>query len=446
MRRLRSTILLVLLFAGIGAYAYFVTSKKPAPDAPPTKDRVFKGVDADAITNLTVKADAGDTTTLKKENGVWKMVAPLQTDGDSDDLMQITSNLSTLEINRTVEDNPTDLNQYHLQTPRIEIDFTAGKDMHRLYIGEKTPTNGDLFARRDDDKKVYLIGGFTEAIFNRTTFDLRDKKLVSVDPEKVGGMTLDSDGKTVQMTKTGEDWALAKPISLPGDNGNIDMFLSRVKTVAMKSMVAEQGSPADLKKDGFDKPQGSITLDAGDKHQTLVVGGKMDDSSLYIRDAAKPWIATVDASFLKELQKGTDDFRRRALFEFKGFDADRLELTKDGQTYVFERVKSQGQAPDKWHRTAPTAGDPDAAKMETLLAKLENLRALDFVPSTTKTGLDKPTLAVSAKYQDGKKEEHVSFAKGDDIVYASRMGEPGIAKVATAEFDDTVKALDGVAK
>ena len=72
MRGLRSTILLVALVAGIGAYAYFVTSKKPDPNAPPAKERVFKGVDADGITDLTVKAESGDTTTLKKENGVWK--------------------------------------------------------------------------------------------------------------------------------------------------------------------------------------------------------------------------------------------------------------------------------------------------------------------------------------------------------------------------------------
>lgn len=447
MRGLRSTIALLVVLAGLGAYAYFVTSKKPDSTTVAAKERVFKGLESNAITDITVKSDSGETTTLKKANGSWQIVMPLQTAADEDDVGQLTSNLSTLEITRTVDDNPTNLNDYGLQTPRIEIDFKAGKDAHRLFIGEKSPTGGDLFARRDEDKKVYLVPGYTEPIFNRRTFDLRDKKFVAIDPEKVDAIDMSAGGKTLRLTKADGEWAIAKPVSLPGDNGNVDMFLNRVKTAAMKSMVTDMASPADLKKYGFDKPQGELTIDSGSTHVTLAIGAKMDDNTVYIRDTAKPWIATVDASFLKELEKGVADYRRRALFEFKGFDADRLEFTKmDGQTVAFERVKSKDQTPDKWRRVSPNPGEPNQTNMESLIAKVENLRATDFVDATAKTGLDKPTLTVYAKFQDGKKEERVRFAKNGNDVYAARMDQPGAAKVAVTEFDDAVKALDEVSK
>ena len=68
--------------------------------------------------------------------------------------------------------------------------------------------------------------------------------------------------------------------------------------------------------------------------------------------------------------------------------------------------------------------------MSVLLAKLESIRATSFVDSTAKTGLDSPALTVDAKFDDGKKEERVTFGKAGDAVYASRPGEPGAAKVS----------------
>jgi hypothetical protein len=84
--------------------------------------------------------------------------------------------------------------------------------------------------------------------------------------------------------------------------------------------------------------------------------------------------------------------------------------------------------------------------MDTLIAKIENLRAATFVDSTAKTGLDKPELTIYGKFDEGKKEERVSFARQGQDVYAAKAGEPGAATVSTAEFDDTLKVLDEVSK
>ena len=63
-----------------------------------------------------------------------------------------------------------------------------------------------------------------------------------------------------------------------------------------------------------------------------------------------------------------------------------------------------------------------------------------------KTGLDAPVLTVLVKFDDGKKEERVSFGKAGADTFASRPGEPGAAKIDTADFDDVVKALDEISK
>jgi hypothetical protein len=57
-----------------------------------------------------------------------------------------------------------------------------------------------------------------------------------------------------------------------------------------------------------------------------------------------------------------------------------------------------------------------------------------------------PALTVLAKFDDGKKEERVTFGKVDTDVFAARPGEPGAAKVDANDFTEANKTLDELVK
>ena len=96
----------------------------------------------------------------------------------------MTSNLSTLELQRVIDDNPADLAEYGLAQPRIEVAFKAGGKEHKLLIGRKTPAGTDLYAKLGDQPRVFLIPSFVDTSFNKTTFDLRDKTVLKVDRDR----------------------------------------------------------------------------------------------------------------------------------------------------------------------------------------------------------------------------------------------------------------------
>src|SRR5919201_1359774 len=190
MRGLRSTIALIVVLAGLGAYFYFVTSKLPEGGTQAKKqDKVFEGLDSSKIEEIKITSAAGDATTLKKETGSWQIVQPLSTKADESEASSITSALASAEITRVIDENPTNLNEYGLSNPRFQVEFKAAsdKDYRKLLIGEKTPTGGSLYAKRNDEKRVFSIASFQENTFNRTTFDLRDKVLLKFDREKIDG-------------------------------------------------------------------------------------------------------------------------------------------------------------------------------------------------------------------------------------------------------------------
>ena len=448
MRGLRSTIVLLVALVGLGAYIYFVTSKK-TDDTAVKRDKLFTSLEAATIDELKVKSESGDVTTLKKDGGVWKIVTPMAVPASDSDASGVANALGDIEVVRVLEENPSDLKTYGLDSPRIEVEFKSadGKTAGHLFVGAKTATGGNLYARRDDQKRVVLIAQFYETSLNKSTFDLRDKSIIKFDRAKVDGVDVDLGGKPIDFTKADTDWKMTKPVVARADSSAVDGLVGRVESAQMKSIVTSAPTPADLKKFGFDKPQATVNIHLGSARATLVVGGKADDSSVYVRDASKPEVFTVDSSTGDDFKKPADDYRKKELFDFRAFNATRVEITRNGQTVIFERVKAKDdKSPDTWHRVSPNPGDPDRSKVETLLAGLADVRATSFVDSKAKTGLDSPAMTVVAKFDEGKKEERVTFGKNGADVFGSRPDDPGAAKIEAEKFDEAVKALDELSK
>jgi hypothetical protein len=286
-----------------------------------------------------------------------------------------------------------------------------------------------------------------ETSLNRTTFDLRDKGLLKFDREKVDAVDVTAGGKTIAIAKEGGDWKITKPVQTKADFGSVEGLVGRLQSVQMKSIVADQATPADLKKYGLDKPEATVNLGLGSSRATLLIGGKADkDNTVYARDASKPAVVTVEQSLLDDRKKDADNYRRKDLFEFRPFNATHIELTRNGETVVLDRVKGANDKPDTWKRVSPNPGDVDKEKMDSLLSKLSNMRASSFVDSTAKTGVDKPALVVTVKFDEGKKEEKVTFGQEGSDVYAVRPGEPGAAKADKADLDEVTKSFDEIAK
>ena len=454
MRGLKSTIAAVVVLAGLGAYIYFVTSKLPegagsSSTGDAKKEKVFASVQADKIDEVKVTTSAGDATTLKKDGGAWKITQPSPLAANEAEVSGITTALSTAEITRVIDENPSNLNDYGLSNPRVEVDFKApgDKGYSKLLVGEKTPTGADYFAKRNDEKKVFLIPASLDTSLNRTTFDLRDKTLLKFERDKVDSIDVSAGGKAMLLAKDGGEWKLAKPLQSRADFGSVEGLVGRLQTVQMKAIAVDEASAADLKKYGLDKPEATVNLGLGSAKATLLFGIKGPDNTVYARDTSKTSVVTVESALLDDIRKSADEYRRKDVFEFRPFNATHIEITRNGQTITLERAKGQGEnAPDKWKRVSPSAADLDKDKSDGLLSKLSNIRVSSFVESAAKTGTDKPAMTVVVKYDEGKKEDRATFGQVGNDYFVIRPGEPGAAKIDKADFDDVMKTLDEIAK
>jgi hypothetical protein len=446
MRGLRSFLALFVILIGLGAYLYFVESKRtPGSDSDDDREKVF-AVEADKIDEVTIKSASGDRTTLKKTGEDWQIVSPINAVPDSAEMSGITSNLSTLEIQRVVDENASELKEFGLAEPRIEVTFSAGGTPQTLQIGDKTPVGSDLYAKLRDQKKVFLIASYLESSFNKGTFDLRDKAALKLDRDKVDSIEIVTADRQLRFQKADGEWRMTQPAAGRTDYTAVESLVGRLGTAQMKSIAAAEG--ADLKQYGLEQPQATVRIGTGSSQAVLLVGGKAgEEGNVYAKDQSRPAVFTLESSLLDELKKDASEFRQKDLFDARSFNTTRVEIARGGQTTAFEKSKvknKEGVEEEKWRQVAPETKDVDSARVDSLLTSITGARADSFQADTAKTGLDKPELTATLTFDEGKKKETVAFARSGSDGYASRAGEPGAAKIPASTVESIVNALEEI--
>ncbi len=445
MRGLTSTLVLIVVLAGLGGYIYFVDSKRPEPgvDGGAANAKVY-ALEVDKIDELRLTYN-GETSLLRKSASGWTMVEPVQTEADPAEAISLAQALTNLERVRVLDDNPGDLTPFGLAQPPIVVEFKGTGVSGSLKLGRKTPTQGEIYAQKNGEKAVFLVSSVQETSFNRTPFDLRDKKILKFEREKADTVTLVRDGNTMALARTGSEWKVTAPVASRSDYSAIEGLLTRLSTSNMSKLI--ESDAKDLAKYGLDQPVMTITVGAGSAKTVLAVG-KTEHDQTYARDASRPLVFTVDTTLQGDLTKAFDEYRKKELFELRSFYVTRLRAVLDApggpKTYELEKVK--GEKPtdsESWKvtRVGGASHTANAEAMDDLLAKLVALRAESFVDAKTKTGLDKPALVVSASFDEGK-FERVRFGQVGDTAFGSREGEAVVAKIDKASMEAAMQAFD----
>ena len=432
---LRSTILLLVVLGGLAGYIYFVDANRD-PAAADANPKAFAELSADDIEEIQFRNDSDETARVQRVDENWQLVEPNAADADGGVVGTVTSNLASLEVQRVVDENPTDLAQYGLDPARIDVAFRLEdqQDFQRLLVGDNTPTGGDYFAKLPDETRVFLISSFLDSIFNKSSFDLRDKAVLKFERDTADGIEIVGDSARLEFAKTGTDWRIVTPIAARADYAAVEGLMTLLSSTHMQQVVAPEAD--DLSAHGLDRPVVTATVVSANSKASLLIG-RADEGGRFAKDAARPEVFTVAESLLTDLTKDVPEYRRKDMFDARSFTADRVETRRGDETLVFEK-SSDGE--ETWQNAA--GQNVDTTLVEDLLTKLSNVRAQSF-EATAHASLETPAVAVTIGF-DGDETETVTFGRSDTDVFASRADEPGSASVDSMMFEEAVKAMDAL--
>ena len=449
MQGLRSTSILLVLFLALGGYAYFIESERsPASEDPPA-EQAFD-IEADAITSLTVTSDNGDVTEVNREDtdtSTWSVTAPFSASADGNAASAIANSLASLEISRVVETEATDLSLFGLTDPDFSVTFGSENNTETLLIGDETPTGSDRYANIGGTNRVFLIASFLESTFNRSSLDLRDRSLLEFTGTDVTGLTIEQDSSTLRFSKADGAWNLVEPVRARGDFGLVEGLSGRIGSAEM-IVVEVESVDGDLEPFGLDEPQMTVTVETDTGNHVLVMGNESPAGTVYGRDASRSIVFTADAALFDELARDINTYRKKELFDFQPFNVNGITLTRNDETYRFEKGSDSNDTSDTpneqlWQQVEPDQEVVEATAFDNFLSKLSGLRAESFLNARDNTELDMPLATFTVTYGN-EQQETVTIGQFGDTYHGIHGEEDGAAIIDSTSVSGVFEAIDMV--
>jgi ribosomal protein L12E/L44/L45/RPP1/RPP2 len=426
----KGLLIAVVLLAVIAGAIWWSNKKQaatPAKSATDTSSKLLT-IPADQFQEIRIKKLTGEVQDLKLVDGKWRIVEPKTLAADQDTVTSMVSSLSALTADKTIEESATDLKPYGLDVPTLDITITKkdGKTAG-VIVGDATPTNSGNYAKAPDSSRVYTIASFVKTGLDKSVNDLRDKRLLTFDSDKITRVELAAKGGSVEFGKNAQsEWQILKPRPLRADATQVDSLVSKLKDAKMDPLVSDD----DAKKAAASYASGTkiaaATVSDSSGDQSLEVH-KDTDKNYYAKSSVVEGIFKVPADIGDALDKGLDDFRNKKLFDFGFSDPNKIELK--GATYI--------KSGDKWMSGAKTM---DNASVQSLIDKLRDLAATKFADKS----VGDPALEATVTSNAGKKVEKVTIRKQGTDYFAQREGEPSIYQLDAKPVDDLQAAASAV--
>ncbi len=393
---------------------------KPRPDEPPK----ILTVPEDQFRSVALKKKDGTTVLAKNASGKWEILEPQKLAADQDSVSSLVNTLSSLSSDRLIEDKAGDLTQYGLNAPSLEVDLTKkdGKTQ-KLLLGDDTPTGGSVFARLDGDPRVFTVGSYVKSSLDKTAKDLRDKRLLTFDSEKLTRVELQAKGQTVEFGKNNQnEWQILKPRPLRADGTQVDDLVRKLKDAKMDTALPDaDAKQAPAKFAAAARVAVAAVSDQSGNQQIEVRKDK--DKNYWAKSTVVDGVYKIPADVGDGLDKELDSFRNKKLFDFGWSDPNKVQI---GQT-VYQK------SGEKW---TSGAKQMDSASVQALIDKLRDLSSIKFLDKASGT----PVFEATVTSNDNKRVEKVVISKEGNIYTARRENEPSIYELDGKAVEELQKA------
>jgi len=402
---------------------------KPPADASPKLTSFQEG----DLKKIEVKRATGETTVLERDgSGTWRMTSPAGLPVDKDSATSLASSAASIASDSLVEEKATDFAPFGLASPSMEIAVTK-KDgaTTKVLLGDDTPTSSGVYARIAGDPRVFTLASYAKTSLDKTSKDLRDKRLLTFDSDKLSRVELSAKKTVTEFGKNNQnEWTIVKPEPYRADGWAVEELIRKLKEAKLDPNQSDE----DAKKAAAAFASGTLVAtakmtDAGGT-QTLEVH-KSKDNKYYAKSSAVTGIFSVPDDTGTGLDKATDDFRNKKLFDF-GFSEPTKVDYKDAS-----RTLALSKSGEKWTNANKLV---DSIGVQSLIDKLRDLSASKFGT----TGFTTPVIEVTVVSNDGKRTEKVGIAKVGSDYLARREGEPALYQIDPKPVEDLQKAAGDV--
>ena len=419
---LTASILLLVL----GGVIWWSNKKAATADKTPVETATVKllSLPEDQIQDIEIKKRTGETINLKRNDSKWLIAGAEPIRADPDAVSSMLSTISSLTSDRTVEEKAGSLEPYGLTQPAIELNVTdKNKKTAKVLIGDDTPAGTAVYAAIAGDVRVFALASYKKNSFDKSTNDLRDKRLLPFDADKVSSIELTAKKQTIAFGRSKDEWQIVKPKPYRADRSQVEELLRALRDAKMDLSGTEDEKKA-AAAFGAGTPFASVRVTDVSGSQELQVRKNKDD--YYAKSSAVAGAYKVSSGTGTGLDKGLDDFRNKKLFDFGFAEPEKIEINDGPKSYFLTRGGS-----DWWSNGTKM----DAGTVSTLVDKVRELSPSKFM----ETGFAASVLDVTVTSDGGKRVEKVMISKNGDNYIAKRENEPALYELNASAISELQK-------
>ena len=443
-------LLVLLLVAGaVGGVALWTGKEEQKKAEAKEKSEKLFDFDKAHAKELRLSKEGQLVARLAKGEKGWKLLHPVEAEGDDAAIDSLLGALSSLKQKKELE-GEKDLKTYGLDRPKLEavVKLDDGKEQG-LQIGVENSFDNTLYARRVGDDTVRVIDSFQKSNFEKSPFDLRDKRVAHLDDAaEVSRVEVAGVKAPYALVKDGAAWKVNGGLA---DGPAADGVVNAAKRLRATAVAAEK--PASLKEYGLDKPKASVKLSVGagkDTYTRSLLVGQAKSGAVTLKTFAKrddsPVVYEVDKQILADLEKTPFDLQNKELVHLDREAVRKTVFATPSSKVEVTRVKNAapdgGVADEVFAVVAPQQGPAKKWKISSALYAIASLRASAFdgpVPAAkdlAKYGLDKPKTATVLGDGDKVLARVRIGAEKDGKRYVLADGFDKLVRVEKATVDD----------
>ena len=451
--KLRNTILLLLIAAGLYCYMRYYESKQPTTqEAEEQSTHVVHMEDQGKIDGVTITNNEAKIE-LRKVNNQWQMEAPVKDRADDAAVTQLLTSVDSLQKDTSLkpEEGKDEVRDLGLVKPNVSLQLLGQDAPPEILFGKDTAIEGKEYIRLGNSNEVYVVSNDLRTQVTKKPDDFRSHQLSDVAATQVTKANIKTAAGEIELQKDHEHWQINKPIKARGDDAKVaDLMAGTLNTKVDSFVPGDQVAKAST---ALNDAQGSVTFTAEGAAKPLVIQISQpidkDAQKVYAKLSTRDALIVLPKTAAAILDTKPNDVRDHHLIRLNLDTVDRIHILPAGAPEIVLARSKENWTIKSLSDKAANSGD-----VQKMASGLQNQLVTAFVSDVAtdlpKYGLDQPQVKVAfssyasentAETKAGEEPlETILFGKVDgDNVYAKLDDEPFIVSVPKSILEGIYK-------
>ncbi|MCH2170011.1 DUF4340 domain-containing protein [Myxococcota bacterium] len=372
----RTTGILFLVACALGAFVYFyeIRGEPERLRVAESSRRILPGFQASNVGGIELMTNDGVSVEIARAEGPdgsrWEFTRPLSAAADPFVVESLASGLERMLSERILEDpQPPDVYGLGESAHPVRVEFVDGAEEVALRIGAGAPVGEHTYVSTEGSDDVHLVNSFAVNAFDKSLYDLREKRIFFFDPEEIDSVELNWGGTRARLQREGAGWVMVQPLRATADSNTVDEVLSRLSRLRAESFLDE---PSVRQAEGLATPDLSVRL-AGEGQAPIELTVGPATGGVRLARGPEASFSEVSPEALDGFPAGPNQLRVLGLTSFDPEAATQLELVfRDGESVVIRATKGE----EGW---SSETVEMEPERIEGVVLALSDLRARDIL-------------------------------------------------------------------